>query len=42
MLMDLTLPSKDTLRQSGLKRKIQESVDYRRPISLTETNTGLE
>jgi hypothetical protein len=27
--------------QTGLKRNIQQSVVYRRPISLTETNTGL-
>jgi hypothetical protein len=27
--------------QTGLKRKIQQSVVYRRPISLTETSTGL-
>jgi hypothetical protein len=35
-----TSPSKDTVWQSGLKRNIQQSVVYRRPISLTETNTG--
>jgi hypothetical protein len=34
MLMDLTPPSKDTIWQTGLKRKIQQSVVYRRPISL--------
>jgi hypothetical protein len=33
--------SKDTIWQTGLKRKIQQSVVYKRPISLTETNTGL-
>jgi hypothetical protein len=33
MLMDLTLPSKDNVWQTGLKRKIEESVAYRRPIS---------
>jgi hypothetical protein len=41
MLTDLAPPSKDTLWQTGLKSKIQQSVVYRRPISLTETNTGL-
>jgi hypothetical protein len=41
MLKDLTTPSKDTIWQTGLKRKIQQSVVYRRPISSTETNTGL-
>jgi hypothetical protein len=39
--MDLTSPSKNTIWQTGLKRNIQQSVVYRRPISLTETNTGL-
>jgi hypothetical protein len=39
--MDLTPPSKDTIWKTGLKKKIQKSVVYRRPISLTETNTGL-
>jgi hypothetical protein len=34
MLMDLTPSSKDTIWQTGLKRKIQQSVVYRRPISL--------
>jgi hypothetical protein len=41
MLMDLTLPSKHTVWQTGLKKKIQQSVVYRRPVSLTETNTSL-
>jgi hypothetical protein len=41
MLMDLTPPSKDTDWQTGLKRKIQQSVVYRRPISLAEINIGL-
>jgi hypothetical protein len=41
MLMELTPPSKDTVWQTGLKRKIQQSVVYRRPISSTETSTGL-
>jgi hypothetical protein len=39
--MDLIPPSKDTIWQTGLKRKIQQSVPYRRPISLTQTSTGL-
>jgi hypothetical protein len=39
--MDLTSTSKDTIWQTGLKRKIQQSVVYKTPISLTETNTGL-
>jgi hypothetical protein len=41
MLMDSTPPSKDTIWKTGLKRKIPQSVVYRRPISLRETNTGL-
>jgi hypothetical protein len=41
MSMDSTPSSKDTIWQTGLKRKIQQSVVYRRPISLTETNNGL-
>jgi hypothetical protein len=41
MLTDLIPPSKDTIWQTGLKRKIQQSAAYRRPISLTETSTGL-
>jgi hypothetical protein len=41
MLTDLIPPSKDTVSQTGLKRKIQQSVAYRRHISLTETSTGL-
>jgi hypothetical protein len=39
--MDLTLPPEDTIWQTGLKRKIQKSDVYRRPISLTETSTAL-
>jgi hypothetical protein len=35
MLMDLTPPSKDTIWQTGLKRKIKQSLVYRRIISLT-------
>jgi hypothetical protein len=34
MLTDLIPPSKDTIWQTGLKRKIPQSVAYRRPISL--------
>jgi hypothetical protein len=41
MLMDLIPPSKDTDWLTGLKRKIQQSAAYRRPISSTETSTGL-
>jgi hypothetical protein len=33
---DLTPLSKDTIWQIGLKRKIQQSAAYIRPISLTE------
>jgi hypothetical protein len=39
--MDSTPSSKDTIWQTGLKRKIQQSVVYERPTLLTETNTGL-
>jgi hypothetical protein len=39
--MDSTCPSKDITWQTGLKRKLQQSVVYKRPISLTETNNGL-
>jgi hypothetical protein len=41
MLMDIIPPSKDTVWQTELKRKIQKYAAYRRPISLTETSTGL-
>jgi hypothetical protein len=41
MLMDLTSSSKDTIWQTGLKRKIQQSAVYKRPISSTEINTDL-
>jgi hypothetical protein len=41
MLTDLTPPSKDTIWKTGLKKKTQQSVDYKRPISSTETSTGL-
>jgi hypothetical protein len=37
----LNSPSKDTVWQTELKRKIQQSVAYRRPISSTEISTGL-
>jgi hypothetical protein len=37
MSMVSITPSKDTTWQTGLKRKIQQSVVYRRPISLIET-----
>jgi hypothetical protein len=42
MLVDLIPPPKDTVWQTGLKRKFQQSVAYRRPISSTKTSTGLE
>jgi hypothetical protein len=41
MLTDLTPPTKDTIWQTGLRRNIQQSVVYRRPISLTEISTAL-
>jgi hypothetical protein len=41
MLMDLIHPSKDTAGQNRLKRKIQQFVAYRRPISLTGIIIGL-
>jgi hypothetical protein len=41
MSMDSVSPSKDSIWQTGLKRKIQQCIVYKRPISLTETNTGL-
>jgi hypothetical protein len=34
--MDLTPSSKDTIWQIGLKRKVEQSFAYRRPISSTE------
>jgi hypothetical protein len=40
MLMDLIPPSKDTIWQTGLKRKIQQSVVYRRPTSLKKQTLG--
>jgi hypothetical protein len=41
MLTDLTPPSKDTIWQTVSKRKIQQSVVHRRPISLTDISSGL-
>jgi hypothetical protein len=41
MLMDFIPPSKDAVWQAGSKRKIQQVVAYRGPISSTKTNTGL-
>jgi hypothetical protein len=41
MLKDLIYPSKDTIWQSGLKRKIQQFVAYRRPISSIKISIGL-
>jgi hypothetical protein len=41
MSTDSIPPLKDTIWQTALKRKIQQSVVYRRPISLKETNTGV-
>jgi hypothetical protein len=40
MLMDIPPSSKDTVWQIGLKRKMQQSVAYRKPISSTEISTG--
>jgi hypothetical protein len=40
MLMDSIPPSKVTIWQTGLKRKIPQSVVYKRPILLTKINTG--
>jgi hypothetical protein len=37
----LNSPSKNTIWQTGLKWKIWQYVVYKRPISLTETNTDL-
>jgi hypothetical protein len=42
MSMDSTPRSKDTIWHTGLKRKIWQSVVYKRPILLTEISTGLE
>jgi hypothetical protein len=38
----LTPPSKETIWQTGLKRKTWQCVAYKRPILLTDINTGLE
>jgi hypothetical protein len=38
MPMNSTPPSKDTIWQAGLKRKIQQSDVYKGPILLTEIN----
>jgi hypothetical protein len=35
------LQSKDTIWQPVFKKKIQQSVIYKRPISFTEAKTGL-
>jgi hypothetical protein len=40
-VLDSIPPSKDTIWQTGLKRKIQQYVVYKRPTLLTETSTGL-
>jgi hypothetical protein len=34
-------PSNDNVWQTGLKRKTRQSVVYKTPTLLTETNTGL-
>jgi hypothetical protein len=39
--MNSTPSSEDTDWQTGLKRKIQQAVVYKRPILLTEVNNGL-
>jgi hypothetical protein len=36
-----TPSSKDTIWQTGLKRKIQQSIVYKRHMLLTEINTSL-
>jgi hypothetical protein len=38
MLTRIIPPSKDANWQTGLKRKIQQSAAYRRPITWTETS----
>jgi hypothetical protein len=40
MLIGLIPPSKDMIWQTGSKKKIQQSVAYRRPVSSTEISTG--
>jgi hypothetical protein len=37
----LDLKKKDTVKQTGLKRKTQQSVVYKRSTLLTEPNTGI-
>jgi hypothetical protein len=39
--MDSTSPSKDTAGQTKFKKTIQQSVVYKRPTLLAETNTAL-
>jgi hypothetical protein len=39
--MDSTPPSKDTMSQTGLKRKTGPSVVYKRPILLREAYTSV-
>jgi hypothetical protein len=41
MLTDLIPPSKDTIWKTGLKRKIQQSVAYRRHISINRNKHWL-
>jgi hypothetical protein len=41
MLMDLIPPSKGTVQRTGLKRKTQQFVAYRRSISLIEISISL-
>jgi hypothetical protein len=41
MLIDSTPPSKDPDWQTGLKRKTQQSVVYKKPILWQDTNTAL-
>jgi hypothetical protein len=41
MLTDLIPPSKDTDWQTGLKRKNQQFVAYRKPVSSIEISIGL-
>jgi hypothetical protein len=41
MSMDSISPAKDTVGKLDLKKKIQQSVIYKRPILMTEINTGL-
>jgi hypothetical protein len=42
MLMASTPPSIDTDWQTGLKRKTQQLVIYKKPTSQTEINIGLK